>query len=96
LALIATTKTDQNQAILDPWSIVHLAAGLAAGLIEVPAAPALLGAIVYELAERSMEQTAAGQAIFKTSGPERGLNAVADVALFALGQRMGRAWNRTT
>jgi len=93
--LIARTKTDQNQAILDPWSVVHLAAGLAAGLIEIPAAPALLGAIVYELVEQDIERSGLGKALFRTSGPERGLNAVADVALFALGQRLGRAWNRT-
>ena len=83
-------------AILDPWSIVHLGAGLAAGLVGVPLVPAILAAALYEVIERRAEtESTLVRALFQTSGPEATGNAVADVVIFALGARMGRKWNRS-
>ena len=88
--ILALTKSDQNRAILDPWSVVHFAMGLAAGLIKAPRGPALAAAVLYEFAEQGIE---ASSAFFGVSGPEILPNAIADVALFALGQELGKRWN---
>ena len=87
---IARTKADQNRAILDPWSLVHLAVGLAAGLIAAPRGPAIAAAIGYEFVEPHIST-----ATFQASGPEVPANAVADVVLFAVGMELGRRWNQT-
>ena len=49
--LIAQNKEDQNLALIDPWTVVHFAAGLAAGLMGFSAGAALTGAVLYEVAE---------------------------------------------
>ena len=87
--IVALTKADQNKAILDPWSLVHFAAGLAAGLVNAPRGPALAAAIVYEFAEQKMEGYTS---FFGVSGPEKMRNAIADVLLFALGQELAARW----
>ena len=38
--LVARRKSEQNKAVLDPWTVVHLAVGLAAGLMSFRFAPA--------------------------------------------------------
>ena len=35
MKFIATSRDEQNAAVLDPWSVVHLAAGLATSLVGV-------------------------------------------------------------
>ena len=93
--LIATEKAHQNRAILDPWSAVHFASGLAAGLAEIDERVAMGAAVAYEFVEQDLERRAIGQELFETSGPEMVGNAVADVILFAGGYVLGRLWNRT-
>jgi hypothetical protein len=94
--LIASSKSEQNEAILDPWSVVHLGAGLASGLMGAPLLASILVAVVYELVERRAEtESPAVRALFKTSGPEVAANAIADVVIFALGAELGRRWNRS-
>ena len=88
--IVALTKSDQNRAILDPWSLVHFAMGLAAGLIKAPRGPALAAAVAYEFLEQGIESSSD---FFGVSGPEILPNAIADVALFALGQELGARWN---
>ena len=92
---IATNKSEQNRASIDPWTAVHLSAGLALGLMDAPLARALVGAVAYELIEQMFERQDAGKAFFKTSGPEALHNAVVDVAVFVVGHALGRRWNAT-
>lgn len=82
MKIVATKKSEQNQAILDPWSIVHFATGLGA-------------AIAYEFVEQGVERQEVGQELFESSGPESVGNAIADVVLFAAGHALGRLWNST-
>lgn len=92
---IARRKSDQNEATIDPWTAVHLAAGLAAGLIEVPFWSAMAAAVVYEVFEHGAERTQWGQKFFKTEGAENWHNMIADVVVFAVGHYLGERWNRT-
>ena len=93
--LVAQRKSEQNQAILDPWTVVHYATGLAAGLAGVNYRAAIIAAVGYELAEQMFERTEFGQSFFNVSGPERGANAIVDVIVFACGYKAGERWNRT-
>ncbi len=93
--LIARRKSEQNHAVLDPWTVVHLGVGLAAGLMDFRFAPAMTAAVGYEFIEHTFEDTEAGRNLFKTSGPEIIPNAVVDVVVFGLGWWLGRKWNRT-
>lgn len=95
MRLVATEKAHQNRAILDPWSLVHFATGLATGLADIDRAPAIGAAIAYELVEQDLERREFGQELFDTAGPESIANAVADVVLFAAGHVLGELWNRT-
>lgn len=91
---VAVRKSDQNEAWIDPWTVVHLGVGLAAGLIETPAWVAIPGAIAYEVFEQQLEATDFGSRFFKTSGPESFANAAVDVGVFALGYFFARRYNR--
>ena len=95
MRILATRKAHQNHAVLDPWSLVHFATGLAAGLAAIDRVPALGAAIAYEVVEQDLERREVGQRLFETSGPEAISNAVMDVLLFAAGHALGEAWNRT-
>ena len=92
---IATNKSQQNRAAIDPWTAVHLSAGLALGLMDAPMGRALLGAVAYEVIEQVFERQDAGRSFFKTSGPEVLHNAVVDVAVFVVGHALGQRWNAT-
>ena len=92
--LVATRKSDQNQALIDPWTAVHFGFGLAAGLMEVPWWLSIGGAVAYEVFEQQLERTSAGKAWFKTSGPESFGNAAVDVGVYAVGMYLGNAYNR--
>ncbi|MEN8375520.1 MAG: hypothetical protein ABFS34_08735 [Gemmatimonadota bacterium] len=95
MKLLATRKTDQNRAVIDPWTLVHFSAGLAAGLVRIPLRWTLPAAIAYELFEQYLERKKVGQEMFETSGPESIRNAVVDIAVLAAGQRLGEIWNET-
>lgn len=95
MKIIAREKSEQNQAAIDPWTVVHLAAGLAAGLMNVPLAGALAASVAYEVAEQFFERERWGQKLFATSGPESPPNAVVDTAVFFVGHVLGRLWNET-
>ncbi|MEJ2540369.1 MAG: hypothetical protein P8188_10425 [Gemmatimonadota bacterium] len=95
MRLLATRKEQQNKAVADPWTVVHFSAGLAIGLMAIPLRWTLPVAVAYEVLEQSLERKRVGQEIFKTSGPETLGNAVLDVAAFAAGHRLGKAWNAT-
>ena len=95
MKIIATHKPEQNQAALDPWTVVHLAAGLAAGLMNVPVAGAMAASVAYEVAEQFFERKRWGQELFEPSGPESPSNALVDTAVFFAGHVLGRLWNET-
>lgn len=95
LKLVATRKSEQNEAVLDPWTGVHIGAGLAAGLMGMTFTSSMLLAVTYEFAEQAFERSDQGKQLFKTSGPEHALNAVADVVVFAAAWYLGNAWNQT-
>ena len=95
MKLVATRKGEQNRAVVDPWTVVHFATGLAAGLVEMPRDWALAAAVAYELAEQYAERQDWGQDFFETSRAEALPNATMDLAAFALGHWMGELWNGT-
>lgn len=95
MKLVATSKPDQNRAAIDPWTAVHLSAGLAAGLMEIPRTSAFGAAVGYEVVEQLFERHDTGKEFFKTTGPEQPANVVVDLAVFALGHWLGRRWNRS-
>lgn len=93
MKLVATEKSEQNKAVIDPWTLVHFASGLALGLVNAPLKWWLPIATAYEVAEQVLERSEAGQDFFKTSGPEAVPNALVDLAVFAAGHELGRRWN---
>lgn len=95
MRVVATRKDQQNSAAVDPWTVVHLASGLAAGLMRVPLPAALAASIAYEAAEQFFERSDRGRELFYTSGPESVPNAIVDVIVLAAGHWLGAAWNRT-
>ncbi|MHC4814348.1 MAG: hypothetical protein ACYTFN_14735 [Planctomycetota bacterium] len=94
MKLVATRKSEQNLAVLDPWTMVHFAAGLAAGLTNMGFVPVFVAAVGYEFVENAAEKRPAVAKFFQTSGPEILPNAVADVAVMSLGWYLGQRWNK--
>lgn len=95
MKIVATKKAEQNRAVIDPWTLVHFASGLALGLVKAPLRLWLPLAAAYELAEHYFEQSDTGKEVFDTSGPEIVPNVIVDLAVFAAGHQLGRGWNRT-
>jgi hypothetical protein len=95
MKVVATEKRHQNHAIVDPWTVVHFALGLALGLMNAPIRSAVAGATVYELVEQYLERHEVGKELFDTKGPESIPNAILDLAVFAAGHQLGQMWNRT-
>jgi len=92
---VAVRKEDQNEALFDPWSIVHFAFGLAFGLVGLPFVGAMGVAIAYDVLEHAFEKSEFGQRFFNTSGPESGWNIGGDLLLFAGGWMLGDRYNAT-
>lgn len=95
MKLVALRKSEQNHAVLDPWTVVHFATGLAAGLVNMGFVPMFAAGVVYEFVENAAEKRPEVARFFQTSGPEALPNAVADVAIMSLGWYLGRRWNRS-
>lgn len=91
--LLATRKTEQNRAAVDPWTVVHLASGLALGLMKVPGRWALVASVAYELSEQVVERQEWGKEFFEVHGPESLPNALVDSGIFMLGHWLGQRWN---
>jgi len=90
--LLALHRSDQNLAVLDPWSSVHFGVGMAAGLTKIPWWAALGAAVAYEFGEQAFEDSPWGKRVFSTSGPESLPNAVADVAIYMAAWWLGRRY----
>lgn len=69
--------------VIDRWTAVHIAVGIAAGLAHVRPAVAVPGAIAYEVIEHQFEER-------EETGAELLSNAVIDVWVFALGYYAAR------
>lgn len=93
MKFLATSKAEQNNAVIDPWTAVHFAMGLAAGLAALSPPLAMAAAVAYEVAEQVFERTEFGRAFFNVSGPEIPANAIADLVVFGVGQWLGAKWN---
>ncbi len=93
MKLIATRKSDQNEAAADPWTFVHFGSGVALGLVGMSLPMAMLGAVAYEVVEQVAERDKNVQAFFRTSGPEEAVNVVVDVAVFLGGWWIGNRYN---
>ena len=91
--LLARSASDQNLALLDPWSVVHFAAGLALGLVGVSVPLATGIGVAYEGAEYAAENSSEQvRRFFRVSGPETLGNQIIDVAVLALGAELGNRW----
>lgn len=95
MKLFATNKGQQNESILDPWSLVHAGMGLAVGLVDIPLSWALAGSLAYEIIERPFEMADFGKNFFNVSKPENFGNRLADVVVFMIAAEAGRRWNRS-
>jgi len=93
--LLAFTKAEQNEAAIDPWTAVHLAAGLMSGLMGFSFLGSMLAAGTYEAFEQAFERAELGQRVFNTSGPENLANVAVDMLVFAGGNWLGQRWNAT-
>ncbi len=96
MKIVATKKKEQNRAVIDPWTVVHFASGLALGLVGAPLRVWLPLAAAYEVVEHYLEDSEIGKELFNTSGPEVAPNAVLDLVAFSAGHRLGKLWNETT
>lgn len=95
MKVIASNKREQNQAAVDPWTVIHFSSGLALGLIDAPFRLVIGAAVIYEVVEQYAERHEWGKDLFETSGPETLPNVLVDIAVLAIGHRLGAAWNRT-
>ena len=95
MPIVATRKSEQNDAAFDPWSAVHFTSGLAFGLMGVSAGVSMAAAVVFDVVEQGVERSEAGQKFFNTSGPESLANVACDLALFGVGWWLADAYNRT-
>ena len=95
MKLVAINKRDQNEAWVDPWSVVHGATGLAFGLTGINFWWTLGAAVAWDILEQMLERSEAGQKFFRTSGPESWGNVATDTALFLGGWWLGQKYNNT-
>ena len=85
-------KSRSEQAVTDPYSVLHYSAGLATGLGGIGALEAVLGAVVLDIVWSALFKSQP-TGLLRKSENEPPINKVADIALFALGNYMGRRWN---
>lgn len=95
MKIVATEKREQNEAVIDPWTVVHFSIGLALGLMNAPIRSTLVAAAAYELVEQYFERIDMGKDLFDTRGPESLPNAILDLFILAAGHQVGQLWNRT-
>jgi hypothetical protein len=95
MKILATQKKEQNEAVLDPWTVVHFSFGLALGLMNAPLRASLAAAAAYELVEQYFERHDAGKELFDTKGPEAIPNAIVDLVVLAAGHQLGKMWNNS-
>jgi len=95
MKIIAFEKQDQNDAWIDPWSVVHFATGLAFGLVGVSFWKTFGAGIAWDIFEQYAERADWGQKLFQTSGPESFGNVAVDFGLFMGGWKLGQLYNAT-
>ncbi len=95
MKVIATRKSEQNNAAIDPWTVVHFGIGLGAGLMDFGFWKMMAVGAAYEIFEQALERSDFGKDLFKTSGPENIPNVAVDLSVYALGIWLGHRWNRS-
>jgi len=93
MSLVARNKSEQNNAAIDPWTAVHLATGLGAGLMDLPLKPVMVAGALYEILEQVLESKPDN--IFNVSGPEILSNVAVDMLVLWAGWHLGQRWNAT-
>lgn len=85
VGIVATKKSEQNKALVDPWTALHAVTGAAMGFAGASGWQMLGLAVAYEAAEQVVERKELGSKLFKTSGPESPGNVAVDLAVYSLG-----------
>lgn len=93
MKILAKNRSEQNRAAIDPWTVVHFAAGLALGLTRAPASWVAGAAVAYEVVEQVVERQEWGEDLFNVAGPESPANMVVDLAVLAGGYWLGERWS---
>ena len=93
--LVATRKSEQSVSMIDPWTAVHGAAGLAGGLLGIGMPAALTVAVGYEIVENITQRSEQGRTIFNVSQPERPANQIMDILIFGVGVYLGHRYNES-
>ena len=91
--LVARRKSEQSIAVVDPWTAVHGATGLAGGLLGISMPIALTAAVGYEVVEHFTQRSEEGRTLFNVSQPERPANQIMDVLIFGVGVYLGHRYN---
>lgn len=95
MKILATNKSEEDKALIDPWTAVHAGVGLAAGLLGLNFFWSMAGAAAYEVVEHHVQKNKLGHQIFGTHEPEVLGNAITDVGIFGIGWWLGDKWNKT-
>lgn len=95
MKLVATSREEQEISAVDPWTAVHLSAGLSMGLLDVGFWEMLVVNVGYELLENYVQRREVGKTFFGVSTPEHPANAVVDVVAVMAGWYLGQRWNET-
>jgi hypothetical protein len=80
---------DVNHALLDSFSLVHVAAGVVFGALGLPFVPMLVLAFGWEIAEHLLKDCIPGAFVHPTQ--DTLLNAAGDIVVALLGWALGRA-----
>jgi len=93
MSLVASNKSEEDLTAIDPWTAVHLASGLGAGLMGWPLKPVLAAGVIYEVLEQGIQSKPYN--IFGNSGPEVLSNVAVDIFALWAGWHLGQRWNAT-
>lgn len=85
------SRNRYESGVVDPWTAVHFASGLATGLAEAPLGVAVVSAIAFDVAFGYLTQRKSG--LLRGIGEDPAINKVVDIACFALGNYWGRKWS---
>lgn len=93
MRLIATRKSQQRDALVDPWTVVNFSSGLATGLAEVSLGKAIGLIVLYEVGRSVL--SSGKVKLFATPQQEIPENQVVDALVYLLGWKLGHAYHRS-
>lgn len=91
--IVAEVVEEQNVALIDSWTPVHVGVGVGAGLLGINSGLFALGLIAYEVIEYTSEYPD-GNWLFASKRPESLGNATTDVVAGLVGYYAGRLLRR--